>query len=230
MRAGTGVVAFVGSSLPAGEAAGLLPGADIRPPVRRGDLPRLSHAGLRAVAIVDGVFQQSLAVSPREVRDLLDAGVALFGGASMGALRAAELHPLGMVGVGAIFEWYRDGVVTADDEVALLFEPESGRNLSVPLVNARHALARAVAESWLGTGVAAHLLDAMRALPYGERRWAPVLATLDAPARAGLSTAELAARLARFDLKRDDATACLLAAAAHAAASAATTAAPNAHR
>ena len=38
----------------------------------------------------------------------------------MGALRAAELSAHGMVGVGRIFGWYRDGVVVDDSEVALL--------------------------------------------------------------------------------------------------------------
>ena len=46
------------------------------------------------------------------------AGTQVFGAASMGALRAAELAPFGMIGVGAIFAAYRDGRLTGDDEVA----------------------------------------------------------------------------------------------------------------
>jgi hypothetical protein len=38
----------------------------------------------------------------------------------MGALRAAELHTFGMVGVGRVFEGYRDGVYEDDDEVAVV--------------------------------------------------------------------------------------------------------------
>ena len=41
----------------------------------------------------------------------------------MGALRAAELAPFGMIGIGTIFEAYRDGIYTDDDEVALLHRP-----------------------------------------------------------------------------------------------------------
>jgi len=45
-----------------------------------------------------------------ELLDALEEGVAVFGGASMGALRAAELWQHGMVGVGKIFRAYRDGI------------------------------------------------------------------------------------------------------------------------
>ena len=41
----------------------------------------------------------------------------------MGALRAAELHPFGMVGIGQVYEWYRDGTIDADDEVAVAHGP-----------------------------------------------------------------------------------------------------------
>ena len=74
----------------------------------------------RAIALVDGVFESVPSVWHHELLDALDAGVAVFGGASMGALRAAELAPHGMVGVGGVLGWYRDGLVRGDDEVALL--------------------------------------------------------------------------------------------------------------
>ena len=35
----------------------------------------------------------------------------------MGALRAAELWPFCTLGVGCVFTFYRDGVITGDDEV-----------------------------------------------------------------------------------------------------------------
>lgn len=38
-------------------------------------------------------------------------------------LRAAELHSFGMEGVGRILESYRDGILTDDDEVALVHGP-----------------------------------------------------------------------------------------------------------
>ena len=41
----------------------------------------------------------------------------------MGALRAAELHVFGMVGVGRVFELFRDGLLEDDDEVAVAHGP-----------------------------------------------------------------------------------------------------------
>jgi hypothetical protein len=58
----------------------------------------------------------------------------------MGALRAVELADRGMRGLGRVFELYRRGRLTADDEVALVFCPESLRPLSEPLVNLRLGL------------------------------------------------------------------------------------------
>ena len=69
-------------------------------------------------------------------------GVHVFGASSMGALRAAELHPFGMVGVGRVFEGYRAGVYEDDDEVAVVHASEEAgfAPLSEAMVNVRHAL------------------------------------------------------------------------------------------
>jgi hypothetical protein len=50
-------------------------------------------------------------------------GIVMIGAASMGALRAAELHVFGMVGVGSIFRWYRRWPLAADDAVAVQAGP-----------------------------------------------------------------------------------------------------------
>ena len=208
-------VVFVGTSLPGPAAQRLLPGAEIRPPIRRGDLLPLLARGVRTVAIIDGVFHQTLAVSPREVRQALEAGVTVFGAASIGALRAAELHTLGMIGVGTVFAWYRDGAVIADDEVALLFDPETCRSLTVPLVNVRHALSRAAQEGLLTADEAAAMLTTALRTPYWELSWKALLAAIPAGAGDTRRREVVAARLARHDLKRDDAVLCLQEVAAH---------------
>jgi hypothetical protein len=130
-------IVYLGPSLAHGEAASLLD-ADFRPPVRRGDLASV-EAG-RVVLILDGEFDQSLSVSPKEILRLLDGGSRVFGAASMGAIRATELGPMGMIGVGWIFEGYRSGLIEGDDEVALGYCPFSHEALTVPLVNVRYWL------------------------------------------------------------------------------------------
>jgi TfuA protein len=109
------------------------------PPVRAGDLRALPDVarGDWTITIIDGEFRQSLAVPLTEIRDVLAAGNRVVGGSSMGALRAVECAPLGMEGVGWIFEGYRDGRLWSDAEVALTYDSDSYEPLTVPMVNLR---------------------------------------------------------------------------------------------
>src|SRR5512136_1563643 len=138
-------VVFLGPSLDRREALGIL-AADYRPPAARGDLTRAVQDGARVIGLIDGVFFQESSVGHREILAGLSAGVRVIGASSMGALRAAELHTLGMEGVGDVYRMYRDGVLVSDDEVALAFDPETFTALSEPLVNIRATLARAILE------------------------------------------------------------------------------------
>jgi hypothetical protein len=62
----------------------------------------------------------------------------------MGALRASELDTHGMIGVGKVYEWYRDGVIESDDEVAVSTNPDTFEPISAPLVNIRETLKAAL--------------------------------------------------------------------------------------
>ena len=162
-------VVFLGPSLPRSEAASLLD-ADYLPPIRRGDLGALSE-DVRFVGIVDGEFYQSLAVSTKEILVLLRRGVSVFGASSMGALRAAETYHFGMVGVGKIFAMYRDGVLDADDEVALTYDPVTYKTLSDPLVNLRYALELAVEAGVIGEEDRVALIERLRAVYFPHRSY-----------------------------------------------------------
>lgn len=116
--------------------------ADLRAPVKRGDIESVSP-DTQVIGIVDGVFFSQLAVSPREILDALAKNVHIAGSSSMGALRAAELDVYGMKGIGEIYEMYKSGEVESDAEVALTFHPEDYRTLSEPLVNIRYFLKQA---------------------------------------------------------------------------------------
>jgi hypothetical protein len=60
----------------------------------------------------------------------LSKGVEVSGAASMGvALRAAELHPYGMIGIGRAYRLFRRGLLTDDDELAVIHAPEGHRVL-----------------------------------------------------------------------------------------------------
>ena len=203
---------FLGPSLPPAVAARLLP-ANYYPPARMGDVYRLLASGVETIVIIDGVFHQSTPVWQREILAALEAGIRVVGGASMGALRAAELGAYGMEGIGTIYAWYRDGVLDGDDEVALVHADAEldYQALSEPLVNMRHNLARARAQALIDDATHDALLDAARQRCFTERSWRRLEA---APAWQALAPARRTA-LASFiandyaDLKRADALAVL---------------------
>ncbi|MFZ0395206.1 MAG: TfuA-like protein [Terracidiphilus sp.] len=166
------IAVFLGPSLPLAVAQTALD-ATYLPPIKRGDLSRLSPE-IRLIGIVDGEFYQSLAVSPKEILPLLEHGVKVYGASSMGALRAVELESCGMIGVGRIFEAYRDGAVDAEDEVALVYEPETCRPLSEPLINIRFALEQAVGRGLLASARAEEVVETIRKKWFPRRSYADV--------------------------------------------------------
>lgn len=207
MRPGP-LVAFLGPSLPAREARRVAPGCVVLPPARQGDVWRALSLRPRAIALVDGVFESEPSVWHHEILAALDCGVRVVGGASMGALRAAELADHGMEGAGRIFAWVRAGRVRDDAEVALLHgAAEHGfRPLTVPLVEVRWAALRAR----LRPAEARALVEAAGAIFYQQRRWPDVLEAAGArlPARAVAKVARLV-RQGLPSLKALDARACL---------------------
>lgn len=137
------VYVFTGPTLSAEEARTVLDAVYL-PPVSQGDVYRVSLRRPSVIGIIDGYFERIPAVWHKEILWAMSHGIHVFGSASMGALRAAELEPFGMEGVGEIFDAFRDGTLTDDDEVALGHGLESGyRPLSEAMVNIRHTLAAA---------------------------------------------------------------------------------------
>ncbi len=62
----------------------------------------------------------------------------------MGALRASELDSLGMVGIGYVYKQYAEGIITADDDVAVVFNSETLEAISDSLVNMDYIFNEAV--------------------------------------------------------------------------------------
>jgi hypothetical protein len=177
-------VVFLGPTLPRAEAADLLP-ASYLPPARQGDIYRAVRA-LRPVAVglVDGRFLDTGAVWHREILWALSEGIHVFGAASMGALRAAELAPFGMRGVGQIFAAYRDGrwpgdthPFEDDDEVAVIHAPPElgGSALSDAMVDLRATLAAAEAAGVIDASDRQPLTGALKRRPFHERSFGVLL-------------------------------------------------------
>lgn len=167
---------FLGPTLPLAEARGVLD-ADYAPPARRGDVLRALADDVAVVALIDGQFHTQPTVTHKEILYALDRGVRVYGAASLGALRAAELDGFGMRGVGAVYAAYRCGDLVRDDEVAVSMGPaELGFPLlSVALVDMRASLQA----SALDPQTRAHVLRVARRLHYPERTWPRVHAELD---------------------------------------------------
>jgi hypothetical protein len=166
-------VVFLGPSLPHDEARKVLD-ADYRPPVKRGDLLTIGPE-VRIVAIIDGVLMSDAAVGHREILTLMDSRITVIGGGSMGALRAAELTDLGMIGVGRIYEEYASHRVEGDDEVVLTYDPDSLSPLSEPLINLRLNLEEAVRRSIIDKGESQSILSSLRAAYFPERSYSLLL-------------------------------------------------------
>lgn len=208
------IVVFLGPSLPLEIATDLLE-AEFRGPVSLGDLcDLLVHDDPPdVVGIVDGLFEQVPAVWHKEILYAIDRGVDVFGSSSMGALRAAELHSFGMRGVGTVFERFRLGHYTDDDEVAIVHAgPEDGYcPLSEAMVNIRHGLERSVRDGILSPAQQAQLVAAAKARFYPDRSWPSVIESAE---RLGFPP-PVVARLREFvrterpDVKRADAVALL---------------------
>lgn len=164
------IVVFLGPSLDS-EAAGRLLPADFRPPAKRGDITEAAKGGARIITLIDGVFFQDCSVGHREILGVLRDGVRVIGASSMGALRAAELDTLGMEGVGEIYRLYRDGILTSDDEVALVYDPETFLALSEPLINIRCTLRAAEQAGVLRPEVADLLEEIAVSLYFPDRTW-----------------------------------------------------------
>jgi hypothetical protein len=183
-----------------------------RPPVRQGDVYRAALTGPAVIGIVDGYFEVVPTVWHKEILWAMAQGIHVFGAASIGALRAAELDSFGMRGVGRIYEAYRDGILEDDDEVAVLHGPEElgYPPLTEAMANIRATFTEAERIGMLAPEIALRLAEIAKSIFYKQRTYAAVLRT----AAAGLPSAvlcDLTTWLShgRIDQKRLDAEALL---------------------
>ena len=194
---------FAGPTLPPGHPARAGLEAHFAGPAAQGDVYLAARRQPWGIVIIDGYFERVPAVWHKEILWAMARGVHVFGGGSIGALRAVELHPFGMVGVGAVFEAYRSGELEGDDEVALVHAPPDAgyRPLSEALVNMRWTLATAERQGILSAGTRAALIGLAKAMFYAERSY-PAL--LRVAAEAGLPPRELDALMDWLPAHRAD--------------------------
>src|SRR5205807_2174388 len=110
-RWGMTAIIFAGPSLP----PRLRPAEESligwRPPVRQGEFYRAALARPAVIGVIDGYFEVVPTVWHKEILWAMAQGIYVFGAASIGALRAAELDVFGMRGIGAIYNAFRGGIL-----------------------------------------------------------------------------------------------------------------------
>jgi hypothetical protein len=171
------VVVFTGPTLSAAESTRELPESRVVGPAACGDVYRAALARPRALVLIDGYFDQKLSVWHKELLWALAQGIRVYGGASMGALRAVELTECGMTGVGVVYEQYLSGILEDDDEVAVAHADESREYApqSTALVNVRATLRTAVVQGIIDSADEARLIAAGKSLYYPDRTLAAIL-------------------------------------------------------
>lgn len=166
--------------------------AEFLGPAAQGDLYRVALERPDAIGLIDGYFDSVPSVGHKEILFALGRGVRVYGAASMGALRAAELAAFGMIGVGHAYERITSGELEDDDEVAVAHgAPDTGyRALSEAMINVRATLGRAVEEVVVSQGVAEVLTGIAKSAFYAERSWPTILTSAK---HLGLHESELQA-------------------------------------
>ena len=206
------IYVFLGPTLAEKDARAEL-NAVYLPPVAAGDVYRLWRRRPRAIGIIDGYFDRVPAVWHKEILWIMEHGVHVFGGAGMGALRAAELDSFGMRGVGRVYHAVRDGNLDRDDEVAVRHAAAADgyRPLSEAMVNIRRTLEAAEHQGIISAATRGILVAAGTAIFYPERTWPELLRTAGA-ARADAAELDALQRwlpAGRIDRQAADAVAML---------------------
>ncbi len=168
------IIIYTGTSISHEDARKILH-ATYLPPVKRDDITNIIASSPDIIGIIDGIFFDRASVAHREIIQALNKGITVVGGASMGALRAYELEPYGMIGVGKIYNMYKSGYIESDDEVAVTFDPETLKPLSTPLVNIRMTLKKALEMRILDDEQACAFLNIARKMFYPERNFRSIV-------------------------------------------------------
>jgi hypothetical protein len=169
-RAKQKIMVFLGPTL-AKERAEKLCKADYRGPAVHGDIHDAVADGATTIILIDGYFGTTQSVWHKEIIHAMESGVAVLGAASMGALRAVELAPFGMQGVGKIFNQYADSSIDGDDEVAVTHAPpELGyQPLTLAMVDVRATIESGLVQRQIPEDAAAALLERAKGLHFSVR-------------------------------------------------------------
>ena len=176
------IIVFTGLSLSFDDASQILD-ADYRPPVKRGDIFKILKEEEKPdiIGIIDGQFHSAPAVAHKEIMEALNEGITVVGGSSMGALRASELDSLGMIGVGFVYNEYKNGNIKSDDDVAVILDPKTYRPLSEALVNIDYKLKGAISSGIITEEEGEKIHEIAKEIYYPHRNYPNIFKKSDLP-------------------------------------------------
>lgn len=199
------IVIYTGLSISFDEAKNILD-ADYKPPIKRDDINNLldKQEDVEIIGIIDGVFHQSPAVSHKEILRALKNDITVVGGASMGALRACELYPYGMIGIGNIFEDYKNGIIESDDDVAVSLNPTTYEQISDSWINMKYNFQQAQDANIITCKETENLLATAKEIYYPRRSFEYVIKKSELTQKKQKDLQEYLNKQG-FDIKHDDA-------------------------
>ncbi|MDO1583506.1 TfuA-like protein [Rhizobium oryzicola] len=183
----------------------------VRRPAVQGDLLQAVREGASVIGLVDGNFEYTAPVWHKEILFGLSEGVRIFGSSSMGALRAAECHTFGMVGVGEVYRRFARGDLIDDSDIALLHAPaEIGyAPLSIPLVNILVTSERMLAAGIISKTELDRIGRIATQVFYKDRTWERLAKEMRAQGSDDDDILIEKVRASYIDVKREDALALL---------------------
>jgi hypothetical protein len=167
---------------------------DFFPPAALGSVYRAFEHGYRRIGIIDGFFGNTPSVWHKEILFVISKGAEVVGAASTGALRAAELAPYGMRGIGNIFRLYRRNAIADDDEVCVThaIEELDFMPLSEPMISIRYTLRDLRHHGTITEAEERAIAGTLKAAHFSERtldRIRDAIAAQMPPARAAIAAA-----------------------------------------
>jgi hypothetical protein len=167
--------------------------------------------GATAIGLIDGYFGDTPAVWHKEILYALSRNVSVGGGASMGALRAAECQPFGMVGIGKIYSDYKLGKLVDDEAVALVHAPQEldWAPLSVPRVDYEATMCKLARMGVISAAERERFLLTASFMHYSERTYASIAERCEWGSPQRCQEILLQIHRHRVEQKREDALAVL---------------------
>lgn len=164
-------VVFAGLTITQDQIERVLDDVMVLPPVKVGDIIHVCRLMPLYILVIDGAFEACGSVWHKEILYALSLNIPVLGAASMGALRAAELYEYGMIGIGLVYDYYKNGILIDDDEVAVSYTHGSQeiKPLSDAMINIRETVNLALSQHIISDDFSQEVIAHIKAKNYKIR-------------------------------------------------------------